>query len=103
MTTGDSEYPVSLEVGYPEAPSRVWALLGVLFLIKGLALIPHVIAPYFLSIVGFILMYIGYWAVLITGSYPRGLFNVQVGIQRWSMRTNAWLAGWTDRYPPFSF
>ena len=42
MTTGSrDEYPVTLEVGYPEAPSRLWALLGVLFLIKGLALIPH--------------------------------------------------------------
>lgn len=103
MTTGDGEYPVTLEVGYPEAPSRMWALFGILFLVKGLALIPHIIVLYFLSMVGFLLMYIGYWAVLITGSYPRGMFNFQVGIQRWSMRTNAWLAGWTDRYPPFSF
>ena len=104
MTTGSrDEYPVTLEVGYPEAPSRLWALLGVLFLIKGLALIPHMIALYFLSIISFILMYIGYWAVLITGRYPRGLFNFQVGVQRWGMRANAWMAGWTDRYPPFNF
>ena len=47
-------------------------------------------------------MYIGYWAVLITGKYPRGLFNFQVGVQRWSLRLNVWFAGLSDRYPPFS-
>ena len=46
--------------------------------------------------------YIGYWAVLITGSYPRGLFNFVSGVQRWSYRMNAWLVGLADRYPPFS-
>ena len=103
MTTGDSDYPVTLEIGYPETSSRGLALLGALFFIKGLLLIPHIIILYFLSIISFILMYIGYWAVLITGRYPRGMFVFQVGVQRWSMRTNAWMAGWSDRYPPFSF
>ena len=39
-------------------------------------------------------MYIGYWAVLITGKYPRGLFNFQVGVQRWNASgSNVWFAG----------
>ena len=103
MTTGENDYPVTLEIGYPETSSRLLALLGVLFFVKGLLLIPHIIILNFLSIISFILMYIGYWAVLITGRYPRGMFAFQVGVQRWSMRTNAWMAGWSDRYPPFSF
>ena len=102
MAQGGSDYPVAFEVEYPESSSRLLALLGVLFLIKGILLIPHLIILYFLSIASFVVMYVGYVAVLITGRYPRGLFNFQVGVQRWNLRTTAWFAGWSDRYPPFS-
>ena len=101
MASSDNEYPARLEIDYPESPSRVWALTGVIY-VKGILLIPHLILLTFLGLASFILMYIGYWAVLITGRYPRGLFNFQVGVQQWSLRTSAWLAGWTDRYPPFT-
>lgn len=56
----------------------------------------------FLGIVAAFALYIGYWGVLITGSYPMALFNFQVGVQRWSIRVTAWYAGFTDRYPPFT-
>ena len=102
MQSADSGYPVRFEVGYPEAPSRGLALLGALFFIKGLLLIPHIIILYFLGIAGFIVFYIGYWAVLITGSYPQGLFAFVLGVQRWSTRTDSWLYGTVDGYPPFS-
>ena len=101
MATNGTDYPARLEIEYPESPSRVWALTGVIF-VKGIFLIPHQILLAFLTIASWIVMYIGFWAVLITGSYPRGLFNFQVGVQRWSLRTSAWSAGWTDRYPPFT-
>ena len=86
---------------YPEFSSRLLALLGVI-LIKSLLLLPHLIILSLLGMVSFAVVYIGYWAVLITGRYPRGLFDVVVGYQRWSYRSNAWLFGWSDRYPPFS-
>ena len=54
-----------------------WLCLGVLFFIKGILLIPHIIIIYFLNIASFAALYISYWAVLITGKYPRGLFNFQ--------------------------
>ena len=98
----ERRYPADLTVEYPQRSSRVLALLGALFLLKGILLIPHIIVLYFLSIAQFIVIYIGYWAVLVLGRYPRGLFDFGVGVQRWSFRVNAWLYGWTDRYPPFS-
>ncbi len=55
-----------------------------------------------LGIVGLIVFYIGYWAVLITGRYPKGLFTLVIGVQRWSYRANAWFVGLVDRYPPFT-
>ena len=102
MTTSSSDYPVRFEADYPESPSRVLALLGVLFWIKGLLLIPHIVVLYVLNIVSLVVVYIGYWAVLITGRYPDGLFNFVYGVQRWTSRTDSWLYGWSDRYPPFS-
>ena len=102
FSLGEADYPARFEVDYPESSSRLLALLGVIFLIKFVLLIPHMIILYFLGIVSFAVVYIGYWAVLITGRYPRGLFNLVAGVQRWSYRTNAWMAGLTDRYPPLS-
>ena len=62
MQSTDSGYPVRFEVDYPDTPSRGLALLGVLFFLKALLLIPHIIILYLLGIAGFIAFYIGYWA-----------------------------------------
>ena len=56
-----------------------------------------------LSLVAGFLATIGYLVVLFTGTYPRGLFDFQVGMSRWNFRINCWLIGLTDKYPPFSF
>ena len=98
----NERYPAGLQVEYPERSSRLLALLGVLFYVKAILLIPHIIILILLGIAQGIVIYIGYWAVLITGRYPRGLFNFGVGVQRWSLRTTAWMNGWADSYPPFS-
>ena len=96
------DYPTKLEVDYPESPSRVLALLGVIFFLKALLLIPHLIVISILGLIATVVIWIGYLAVLITGSYPAGLFSFVLGVQRWGYRTNGWFAGFTDRYPPFS-
>ena len=102
MAMNGVDYPVRFEADYPESPSRLLALLGVIFWIKGLLLIPHIIVLFFIGIASFIAVYIGYWAVLITGSYPMSLFNFAAGVQRWSTRTDSWMNGVADRYPPFA-
>jgi hypothetical protein len=96
------DYPASYEVGYPESSSRWRALLGVLFFAKIVLLVPHLVVLSFLGIAASVVTYIGYWAVLITGKYPEVLFNFLVGVQRWSARTDSWLYGLADSYPPFS-
>ena len=50
MATNGVDYPVRFEADYPESPSRLLALLGVIFCIKGLLLIPHVIVLFFIGI-----------------------------------------------------
>ena len=89
-----------MEADYPDVSSRGLALAGLLFFLKLLLLIPHLIILWFLSMVQLIAVFIGYIVVLITGRYPRGLFDFVVGVTRWQTRTNLWLAGVVDRYPP---
>jgi len=96
--SGDSgEYPLMLEVEYRDDLSR-WQIF-----LKWLFAIPHLIILSVLFIGVFFAVIIAFFAILITGRYPRGLFDFVVGSMRWMIRVQAyshWLM--TDRYPPFS-
>jgi hypothetical protein len=39
--------------------------------------------------------------LLFTGVYRLGLFDLLMGIHRWSLRTVAYVALMSDKYPPF--
>jgi hypothetical protein len=75
-----------------------------LWLVKWALLIPHYIVLFFLWL-GFIVMsVVAFFAILFTGRYPRGIFDVNLGILRWTWRVQfyGYSALGTDRYPPFS-
>jgi hypothetical protein len=93
---GDSPYPVQFDLVYPERLSR-----GLIF-IKWLLIIPHLFLLAFLGIAAYVVFILAWFAILITGRYPRGMFNFMVGLQRWGLRANLYANLLTDRYPPFS-
>lgn len=95
------DYPVDVVVEYPERSSRLLALAALLFSVKLLLLLPHILVLLVLSFIASIAAFVGWIAVLIVGYYPRGLFDFQVGLLRWNLRANAYFLSLTDRYPPF--
>ena len=92
-----TEYPMHVEGRLDEHLSR-W-----LWLAKWLLAIPHYIILVFLGVAAVIAVIVAWFAVLVTGRYPRPIFDFVEGVLRWGLRVQAYaFLLVTDRYPPFS-
>jgi hypothetical protein len=90
---------VHLDLDYPDAAKDLNRLLP---LVKWLLAIPHYVILALLGFFAFFAIVIAWFAILITGRYPKGLFSFVVGILRWSLRVRAYMFLLvTDQYPPF--
>ena len=95
----EDEQAIHLELAYPDAKR----LSSWLPLVKWILAIPHYIVLVILFIGVVVAVVIAWFAILITGHYPRPLFDYVVGVGRWLLRVQAYaILLVTDRYPPFS-
>jgi hypothetical protein len=91
---------VHLDLDYPDVERDLNRWLP---LVKWLLAIPHYIVLAILLAVALVVWVIAWFAILFTGTYPKGLFDYTVGVGRWGMRVAAYaFLLLTDTYPPFS-
>jgi uncharacterized protein DUF4389 len=93
-----ARYPLQLEGDLSPHLSR-W-----LWLVKWLLVIPHAIVLFFLWIAFFFLWIAALVAIVVTGRYPRAIFDFNVGVLRWTWRVlyYSYSGLGTDDYPPFT-
>jgi hypothetical protein len=114
------DYPATLDVTYPQHLSR-----GLVLIKWWLLALPHyLVVGIFLGGIGYAVYGVvdpsgseGSWpvgggliqvlaliagvALLVTGRYPCGVFDLLLGLHRWVLRVAAYAALMTDAYPPF--
>ncbi|ORX16214.1 hypothetical protein AWC27_01060 [Mycobacterium szulgai] len=111
-----ADYPADLTVDYPQRLHR-----GLVLIKWWLLALPHylILAVFFSGGWRVFMVHRHEWvglrlpsllamlllaavvALLFTGRYPRGLYDLVLGINRWGFRVRAYAALLCDEYPPF--
>jgi hypothetical protein len=89
-------YPVRFEAQLQPEYNRF------LPLVKWLLAFPHYVVLLFLGIGVLVVHLIAFFAVIILGRYPRGLWDYVTGVFQWGARVAAYVFLLTDDYPPFT-
>src|SRR3954447_13149522 len=89
-------YPLRFEADYVEERSRATTFFRLLMAI------PLFVVLYLWAIAGLFAVVIAWFALAITGTWPRGLYDFVTALLRFGTRVNGYVYLMTDAYPPFS-
>ena len=88
-------YPVTFEADYVERRNRLTAFFRLILAI------PLLIWLYFYAIVAYVVIVVAWFAIVITGHYPRGLYDFVAGFTRFVARFTSYTVLLCDPYPAF--
>jgi hypothetical protein len=94
---GDGPYPASIEIRDPVGP-RDRLTVGLRLLLA----IPHFFVLVFVVLAWWVTTVVAWFAILLTGEYPRPLYDFGVGALRWLLRVQTYVLLLVDEYPPFA-
>jgi hypothetical protein len=89
-------YPVTFEADFQPEQNRATTFFRIILAI------PWIIVAYVYEIAAFFTTVVAWFALIITGRYPEGLYKLNAGFVRFRIRTLAWIYLQTDEWPPFS-
>jgi hypothetical protein len=90
-----SAYPIAYEQHPPLQRSR----LTVFF--RFLTVIPHLVWAFFYGVAFFVVDVLAWFAIVLTGQFPQGLYDFSAGYLRFITRVYAYCLVLVDEYPPF--
>ncbi|MCK6591021.1 MAG: DUF4389 domain-containing protein [Polyangiaceae bacterium] len=93
----EPDISASLEVAPRGTPTVGAALL------RFITSLPSAFIFGLLCLIAYIVWLISALLIVITETYPPGLYDFQCGVLRWQARLLAYHAALVDKYPPFSF
>jgi hypothetical protein len=87
--------PIQLNLNAPLKVAR-WRVIG-----NPIMAIPHIIVLYVLNLVLSVITFIAWFAILFTGTYPPGMFDLAAGIMRYQWRVGTFYLFMREPYPAF--
>jgi hypothetical protein len=90
--------PMKISIQHQESYSRGELLLRTFFGFIYIA-IPHLLVLLFVAISAMFINLLSFWAILITGKFPRGMWSDLYNMMRWTLRLSARMDNLSDGYP----
>ena len=72
-------------------------------LVNWFLVIPHTVIVAVLGYVALVVIFFYWWALLFTGRLNPGMYGFLAMLERYNVRAEAFLLGFSASYPPFSF
>ena len=92
----DDSYPVRVHYDRPERIAR-WHVFNMILAI------PMVIVFYAIQIIGYVVTVLAWFAAMVIGNNPKGLWNIGVVWVSWQARLSGYILFLTGKYPPLTF